>query len=189
MNFHQVGLPERNEQRLFDSSVTFHCPCHHTKRQQVLLNSVMLCLLSQTKSQRTQNPRLPDTQRACVQVTQLNTLAQLQEQATTGRLANEFQFMFTHQVLIQTFPPATAAGDTSGPITAAACFPLRAHSDLACTSSRKHSCDSWNHCSYRKDRAFRQLRQHFCTNPLRKVSFQISQLQKPTHTCIHTLLY
>ena len=125
----------------------------------------------------------------CVQVTQLNTRAQLQEQATTGRLANEFQFMLTHQVLIQTFPPATAAGDTSGPITAAARFPLRAHSDLACTSSRKHSWDSWNHCSYIKDRAFRQLRQHFCTNPLRKVSFQISQLQKAYSNCIHTLLY
>ena len=95
------------KQRLFDSSVTFHYPCHHTKRQRPHSNLHSVAT------------RLPDTHRLIARYA-TDIQAQLQERTPTGRLANEFDFMLTQRVHIQTLPPATAAGDTTGPITATA---------------------------------------------------------------------
>ena len=93
--------------RLFDSSVTFHCLCHHYEASACLgLRPKTHGFLIHTRLRASYTRRHPSSTSGAGTTWQ-----------TCQRL---LVLMFTHQVLIQTLPPATAAGDTSGPITAAA---------------------------------------------------------------------
>ena len=152
------------KQRLFDSSVTFHYPCHHTKRQRPPSN----CCNSNAT-------RLPDTHRLIASYT-TGIQAQLQERTPTGRLANEFDLMLTQRVHIQTLPPASAAGDTSGPITAEAQVDtLRAHT----TNTHKQQTPSKIGTTTHTSRLVLSVQVSVLT--FRRVLFQIFFLKLKSH--------
>ena len=124
--------------------------------------------------------RLPDTHRLIASYT-AGIQAQLQERTPTGRLANEFDLMLTQRVLIQTLPPAAAAGDTSGPITAAAQVDtLRAHS----TDTHKQQKPSQIGTTTHTSRLVLFVLVLYCA--LRRVIFQIISQKKIPH---HKFLY
>ena len=128
--------------------------------------------------------RLPDTHRLIASYT-AGIQAQLQERTPTGRLANEFDLMLTQRVLIQTLPPATAAGDTSGPITAAAQVDtLRARTTN--THKQQNSESNRNHYSHIKVGVFCPS---FCTN-IPKNAFPDFSIEAEIHstTRIRTII-